>query len=71
MSSYTTKNYTEAGGDRTIIGGVLEIKEGAEVTGLPQMDFLAESTASTVKEAVADLNTLISGLKAAGIMKRE
>ena len=32
--SYNTKNYTEQGGDKTVIGGTLEIKEGASVTGL-------------------------------------
>jgi len=33
--SYNTKNYTEQGGEKTVIGGTLEIKEGASVTGLP------------------------------------
>ena len=33
--SYSTKNYTEQGGEKTVIGGTLEIKEGASVTGLP------------------------------------
>jgi hypothetical protein len=33
--SYNTKNYTEQGGEKTVISGVLEIKEGASVTGLP------------------------------------
>jgi hypothetical protein len=33
--SYNTKNYTEQGGEKTVIGGILEIKEGASVTGLP------------------------------------
>lgn len=33
--SYNTKNYTEQGGEKTVIGGSLEIKEGASVTGLP------------------------------------
>ena len=33
--SYSTKNYTEQGGDKTIIGGTLEIKKGASVKGLP------------------------------------
>jgi hypothetical protein len=28
-------NYTEQGGEKTVIGGTLEIKEGASVTGLP------------------------------------
>lgn len=32
--TYNTKNYTEQGGEKTVIGGVLEIKEGATVTGL-------------------------------------
>ncbi len=32
--SYNTKNYTEQGGEKTVIGGTLEIKEGASVTGL-------------------------------------
>jgi len=71
MGDYTTKNYTEAGGERTVIGGVLEIKADAEVIGLPKAIFQKESSASTVKEAVADLNTLISNLKAAGIMAEE
>lgn len=71
MGEYAAKNYTETGGERTVIGGVLEIKEGAEVTGLPQMEYQGESTASTVKEAVADFNTLLANLKAAGMMKQE
>jgi len=32
--SYNIKNYTEQGGEKTVIGGTLEIKEGATVTGL-------------------------------------
>ena len=35
MSDYNVKNYTEQGGEKTVIGGTLEIKEGASVTGLP------------------------------------
>ncbi len=31
---YNVKNYTEPGGEKTVIGGTLEIKDGAEVTGL-------------------------------------
>lgn len=33
--SYNAKNYTEQGGEKWVIGGTLEIKEGASVTGLP------------------------------------
>ena len=32
--SYNAKNYTEQGGEKTVIGGTLEIAEGASVTGL-------------------------------------
>ena len=38
---YNIKNYTEQGGEKTVIGGTLEIKEGASVTGLPSSDISA------------------------------
>ncbi len=44
MSEYNAKNYTEQGGDKTVIGGTLEILEGASVTGLT-------STAAPASEA--------------------
>lgn len=50
--SYNTKNYTEQGGEKTVIGGTLEIKEGATVTGLT-------STAAPASE------TSLGGVKAA------
>lgn len=34
MSS-SVKNYTEQGGEKTVIGGTLEFTEGAQVKGLP------------------------------------
>ena len=51
--SYNTKNYTEQGGDKTVIGGVLEIKEGASVAGLPSSGLTAatETTLGGVKAA--------------------
>ena len=67
--SYNTKNYTEQGGERTVIGGVLEIKEEASVTGLPSADNQAESTSSTVAGIKDDFNTLLLKLKDAGLMK--
>lgn len=68
---HATKNYTEDGGNKTVIGGVLELKEEAEVIGLPKALFQEESKATTVKEVVADLNDLLKKLKAAGIMADE
>ena len=37
--SYNGKNYMEQGGDKWVIGGTLEIKEGASVTGLPRIQY--------------------------------
>lgn len=53
--SYNTKNYTEQGGERTVIGGTLEIKEGASVTGLSANPLLVatEETLGGVKAAAA------------------
>ena len=50
--SYNTKNYTEQGGEKTVIAGTLEIKEGASVTGLT-------STAAPASESA------LGGVKAA------
>ena len=70
--SYNTKNYTEQGGEKTVIGGTLEIKEGASVTGLPSAFTPAAnqtaSTASDVAGLLADFNALLAKLKTAGIM---
>lgn len=51
--SYNTKNYTEQGGEKTVIGGTLEIKEGATVTGLSANPLLmaTEETLGGVKAA--------------------
>ncbi len=66
--SYNTKNYTEQGGDKTVIGGTLEIKQEASVTGLPVEENQADSTATDVAGLVADFNALLAKLKAAGLM---
>ena len=83
--SYNAKNYTEQGGEKTVIGGTLEIKEGATVTGLPapvipdastttkglvkQAANQADSTATEVSGLVEDFNALLAKLKAAGIVE--
>ena len=73
--SYNTKNYTEQGGEKTVIGGTLEILEGASVTGLPS-SFTpaanqADSTATTIALLKDDLNALLSKLKTAGLMEAD
>ena len=75
MSDYNVKNYTEQGGEKTVIGGTLEIKEGASVTGLPS-NFTpaanqADSTASDVAGLLADFNALLAKLKTAGLMAKD
>jgi len=69
------KNYTEQGGEKTVIGGVLEIVEGGQVVGLPSAftpaAFQADSSASTIAGLVVDFNTLLTKLKVAGLMASE
>jgi len=69
------KNYTEQGGEKTVIGGTLEILEGGQVVGLPSSftpaAFQADSTASTIAGLVTDFNSLLGKLKAAGLVASE
>lgn len=67
--SYNVKNYTEQGGETTVIGGTLEIKEGASVTGFPQAENQADSTATTIADLKSDFNSLLSKLKSSGLME--
>jgi len=53
---YNTKNYTEQGGEKTVIGGTLEIKEGASVTGL-SADPLLPATDTTLGGVKAVVKT--------------
>ncbi|MFR8032578.1 MAG: head fiber protein [Lachnospiraceae bacterium] len=71
--NYNGKNYAEQGGDKWVIGGTLEIKEGATVTGLPAAEIpqaanQADSVATDVPTLVSDFNGLLAKLKAAGLM---
>ena len=68
MSS--VKNYTEQGGDRTVIGGTLEIVAGGQVVGLfTPAAFQADSTATTIAGLVTDFNLLLAKLKVSGLME--
>lgn len=66
--SYNTKNYTEQGGEKTVIGGSLEIKEEASVKGLPSAANQAASTASDAAALKNDFNALLLKLKDSGLM---
>lgn len=70
---YNAKNYMAQGGERLVIGGTLEIMEGATVTGLPPASVTPAanqpaSTATTVAGLKEDFNTLLAALRAAGLM---
>lgn len=69
--SYNIKNYTEQDGEKTVIGGTLEIKEGAVISGLPMAENQTDSTASTISDLKSDFNDLLSKLKEAGLMKQD
>ena len=66
--SYNAKNYTEQGGEKTVIGGTLEFTEGAVLKGgiVPNQ---ADSSASTVADLKVAHNDLLAKLKDAGLMK--
>lgn len=69
------KNYTEQGGERTVIGGTLEITEGGQIIGLPSSFtpavYQADSIATEIAGLVTDFNSLLAKLKAAGLMASE
>ncbi|WP_161879115.1 head fiber protein [Alkalibacterium sp. MB6] len=73
--TYNTKNYTEQGGEKTIIGGEMAVTAEGKVTfdgtELKPAALQAESTATEVAELVTDFNDLLLKLKTAGLMESE
>ena len=65
---YNVKNYTEQGGDKTVIGGTLEIKEGAILSGIPRAANQSNSAAVAVSTLFSTFNALLTNLKNAGFM---
>lgn len=68
--SYNCKNYTEQNGEKTVIGGTLEIKEGATVIGLPKGVNVPDCEATTVAGAVTSINALLQSLRDAGLIEK-
>ena len=66
--SFNTSNYQETC-DKLVIGGTLEIKEGASIIGLPKSENQADSTAATIADLKSDFNSLLSKLKSSGLME--
>ena len=73
--TYNTKNYTEQGGEKTVIGGEIAVTAEGKVTfdgtELKPAALQAESTATEVAELVTDFNALLLKLKTAGLMESE
>ena len=66
------KNFTEQGGEKTVIGGTLEINAEGKLTfagvELKPAQAQADSSASTIAGLVTDFNALLAKLKTAGMM---
>jgi len=66
------KNFKEQGGNRWVIGGELEVLEGAKLTlqglNLKPAQGQADSTASTIADLKKDFNLLLAALFEAGLM---
>lgn len=65
--SFNTKNYQDE--DKLVIGGTLEIKEGATLSGFPKAKNQIDSTATTIADLKTDFNSLLSKLKSSGLME--
>lgn len=66
--SYNTKNYSE-NGDKLVIGGTLEVLDGAKLSGFPVAENQAPSVATAIADLKADFNSLLEKLKSAGLME--
>ena len=66
--SYNTKNYSESG-DKLVIGGTLEVLDGANLSGFPVAENQTSSVATTIADLKADFNLLLEKLKSAGLME--
>lgn len=69
------KNYTEQGGEKTVIGGELLVTAEGKLTfdGVEVKPSVhqADSTAADLPALVSDFNALLAKLKAAGLMASE
>lgn len=72
---YNTKNYTEQGGEKTVISGELAVTAEGKVTfegsELKPAAVQADSVAADAAALVTDFNALLAKLKAAGLMESE
>lgn len=70
---YNAKNYTEQGGEKTVIGGTLEFGDGAKIENLPVQVLKVSSLAddADLTTAVAKINELMEAMQDSGLMADE
>ncbi len=71
----TTKNYHQDGGDVFVVGGEIQVVDEGKVT-FDGAEFKPaanqpDSTAGTIDDLKTDFNSLLSKLKASGLMKAD
>lgn len=69
---YITKNYTENGGNKTVIGGELDIATGGKITAngvqaVAIADHVTPATATSTEIATKQ-NVILAALRGAGII---
>lgn len=72
--SYNTPNYTEQGGEKTVIGGTLEFGPDAEIKNFPNIALSVEQltgSSFTAAEVGAKVNELLQSLVDSGVMAPE
>lgn len=69
MSDYNAKNYTEQGGDKTVIGGTLAFGPEAKIENFPGAMEIETCSASDAEGLVTYINDLVAKLKASGVLK--
>lgn len=69
--AYNSSNYTEQGGENTVIGGSLTVNGKLYIGSaeLKQAENQADSTATSVADLKTNFNALLAKLIAAGLME--
>lgn len=70
---YNCKNYSKDNGDTWVIGGKLEVLDGATVNGIvpsaTEVEAIATPGSATAEACATKINAIISALQAAGLME--
>jgi hypothetical protein len=71
----TVKNYSQQGGNKWVVSGILEIRADGEfiLNGIPisRMTNQPKSVATTIADLKSDFNNLLHKLQTAGLMHND